>query len=119
MASRAVVSWENPTTRLWQVMCGGHSASTEKAAVQGYVGNTMDISVDVQRMLETMDGIDFLAFTPRGRAGIALPLAQHLSILGPAIVTIASHGLPQDTGELPIARARLDGLRQALCVPHS
>ena len=67
----------------------------EKAAVQGYVGDTVDISVDEHRMLESMDGIEFLSFTPRGGAGVALPLAQHLSILGHAIVTIASRGFPQ------------------------
>lgn len=33
MASRAVVSWGHPTTRLWQVMCGGGPASMEKAAI--------------------------------------------------------------------------------------
>lgn len=85
----------------------------EKAAVQGYVGDTVDISVDEHRMLESMDGIEFLSFTPRGGAGVALPLAQHLSILGHAIVTIAARGLPQDAGGLPVARARVEGLRQA------
>ena len=115
MASSAVVSWGNPTAQLWQVMCGGRPASIEKAAVQGYVQDTVDISVDVHRMIETMDGIDFLAFTPRGGAEIALPLPQYLSILGHAIVTIASRGLPQDASELPVARARMDGLRHAFC----
>ena len=91
MASRAVVLWGNPTTRLWQVMCGGRPASMEKATVQGYVGDTVDISVNFHRMLETMDGIDFLAYTPRGGAGITLPRAQHRDMLGHAIaiVTIA------------------------------
>ena len=61
----------------------------EKAAVQGYVRDTVGISVDVHRMLETMGRIDVLAYTPRGGAGIALPPGQHLNILGHAIVTIA------------------------------
>ena len=81
MASRAVVSWWNPTIRLWRVMCGGRPASIGKAVIQGYVGDTVDLSVDVYRMLETMNGIDSLVFTPCGLAGIALPLTHHLSIL--------------------------------------
>ena len=39
--------------------------------VQGYLGDTAAISVDVHRMLETMDGIDFFAFAPRGGASTA------------------------------------------------
>ncbi|CAN0598244.1 unnamed protein product, partial [Laminaria digitata] len=64
MTSRAVTSWGNPTTRLWQVICGGRPASMQKAAVQGYVGAAVDISDGVHVMLEAMDGINFLAFTP-------------------------------------------------------
>ena len=75
MVSRTVVSWGDPTNHPWQVMCGGRPASMEKAAVQGYVGGTVDISFDIHRMLETMDGVDFLIFTPRDGAGIALALA--------------------------------------------
>ena len=66
MTNRAVTSWGNPTTRLWQIICGGRSPSTHKAAVQGYVGKKVDISARVHTMLENMDGRDFLAFMPRG-----------------------------------------------------
>ena len=62
-----------------------------------------------------MEGIDFLSFTPRGGAGIALPLVQHRSISGYVIVPIASRGLPQDASELPVARVCVDGLCQAFC----
>ena len=79
----------------------------QKAAVQGYVG---EISARVHTMLESMDGIDFLAFVPRGGADITLPLAQHLSILGHTIVTIAIRGLPQEAAHLHVARARVDVL---------
>ena len=85
----------------------------QKAAVQGYVGEKVDISARVHTMLESMDGIDFLAFVPRSGSGITLPLAQHLSILGHAIVTIAIHGLPQEAADLYVARARVDALRGA------
>ena len=64
-------------------------------------------------MLENMDGIDFLTFVPRGGSGMTLPLAQHLSIFGHAIVTIAIHGLPQEAADLHVARARVDALRGA------
>ena len=64
-------------------------------------------------MLESMDGIDFLAFVPRGGSGITLPQAQHLSILGHAIVTIAIRGLAQEASDLHVARARVDALRGA------
>ena len=74
----------------------------QKAAVQGYVGEKVDISARVHTMLENMDGIDFLAFVPRGGSGMTLPLAQHLSILGHAIVTIAIHGLPQEAADLHV-----------------
>ena len=94
MTNRAVTSWGNPTSRLWQIICGGRPPSMPKAAVQGYVGEKVDISPRVHTMLEHMDGIDLLAFVPRGGSGMTLPLAQHLSILGHALVTIAIHGLP-------------------------
>ncbi|CAN0578513.1 unnamed protein product, partial [Laminaria digitata] len=103
MTSRIVTSWGNPTTRLWQIICGGRPGLLQKAAVQGYVGAAVDISDGVHVMLEAMDGINFLAFTPRGGAGITLPLAHHLSILGHAIVTIATRGLPQDAADLHVA----------------
>ena len=61
-------------------------------------------------MRESMDGIEFLAFVPRGGAGITLPLAQHFSILGHAIVTIGIRGLPQEAADLHVARARVDAL---------
>ena len=64
-------------------------------------------------MLENMDGIDFLAFVPRGGSGMTLPLAQHLSILGHAIVTIAVQGFPQKAADLHVARVRVDPLRGA------
>ena len=73
------------------------------------MGDTVNISVDVQRILETMLDIHFLAFTPRGGAGIALKLTQHLSVVGHAIVTIAARGLPQGVVQLPFSRARVDG----------
>ena len=79
MTNRAVTSWGNPTTRLWQIICGGRPPSMQKAAVQGYVGEKVDISARVHTMLESMDGIDFLAFAPRGGAGITLPLARSTS----------------------------------------
>ena len=85
----------------------------QKAAVQGYVGEKVDISARVHAMLESMGGIDFLAFVPRGGAGITLPLAQHFSILGHAIVTMAIHGLPQEAADLHVARVRVDALRGA------
>ena len=113
MTYRAVTSWSIPTTRLWQIICGGRPLSMQKAAVQGYVGEKADISARVHTMLESMDGIDFLAFVPCGGAGITLPLAQHLSILGHAIVTIAIHGLPQEAADLHVARVRVDALRGA------
>ena len=43
-------------------------------------------------MLENMDCIEFLAFVPLGGSGMTLPLAQHLSILGHAIVPSRSTG---------------------------
>ena len=64
-------------------------------------------------MLESMDSIDFLAFVPRGGSGITLPQAQHLSILGHAIVTMAIHGRPQEAADLHVARVRVDALRGA------
>ena len=85
----------------------------QKAAVQGYVGEKVDISARVHTMLQNRDGIEVLAFVPRGGAGITLPLAQHLSILGHAIVTIANHGLPQEAADLHVVRARVDALRGA------
>ena len=60
-----------------------------------------------------MDSIDFLAFTPLGGAGIALPLVQFLSILDHAIVTTTSRELAQEIDELPVAHTRVDGLRRA------
>ena len=102
MINRAVTSWGNPTTRLWQIICWGRPPSIQKAAVQGYVGEKVDISPRVHTMLENMDGIDFLAFVPRGGSGMTLRLAQHLSILGYALVMIAIHGLPQEAAELHI-----------------
>ena len=62
MTNRAVTSWGKPTTRLWQIICGGRPPSMQKTAVQGYVGEKVDISLRVHTMLEHMDGIDFLAF---------------------------------------------------------
>ena len=100
MTNRAVTSWGNPTTRLWQIICGGRPPSMQKAAVQGYVGEKVGISPHT--MLENMDGIDFLAFVPRGGSGMTLSLAQHLSILGHTLVTIAIHGLPQEAAELHV-----------------
>ena len=44
---------------------------------------------------------------------MTIPLAQHLSILGHAIVTIAMHGLPQDAADLHVARVGVDALRGA------
>ena len=61
-------------------------------------------------MLENMDGIDFLAFVPHGGSGMTLPLVQHLSILGHAIVTIVIHGLPQEAADLHVARVRVDAV---------
>ena len=81
--------------------------------MQGYVGEKVDISPRVHTMLENMDGIDFLAFVPRGGSGMTLRLAQHLSILGYALVMIAIHGLPQEAAELHVARVRVDALRGA------
>ena len=107
------MSWGKPTTRLWQIICGGCPPSMQKAAVQGYVGEKVDISPRVHAMLEHMDGIDFLAFVPRGGSGMTLPLAQHLRTLGDALVTIAIHGLPQEATELQVARVRVDALRRA------
>ena len=85
----------------------------QKAAAQGYVGEKVDISARVHTMLDNMDGIYFLAFVPRGGSGMTLPLAQHLSILGHAIVTIAIHGLPQEAADLHVERVRVDALRGA------
>ena len=45
--------------------------------MQGYVGEKVDISPRVHTMFENRDGIDFLAFVPRGGFGMSLPLAQH------------------------------------------
>eukprot|EP00904_Undaria_pinnatifida_P011893 jgi/Undpi1/7834/HiC_scaffold_23.g10307.m1 len=69
-------------------------ASMQTAAGQGYVGDTVDISARVHTMLEILDGIDFLAFVPRGGAGVNPPLSQHLCILGHAIITVATRGFP-------------------------
>ena len=60
----------------------GASGSRGECGSAG-VRHMVDISVDVHRMFDTMDGFDFLTFTPRGGAGIVLPLVQHLSILAP------------------------------------
>ena len=57
-----------------------------------------------------MYGIDILDFVPRSGSGITLPLAQHLSIFGHAIVTIATRGLRQEAADLHVARARVDAL---------
>ena len=38
--------------------------------MQGHVGEKVDISARVQTMVENMDGIDFLAFVPRGGSGM-------------------------------------------------
>ena len=113
MTIRTVTSWGNLMTRLWQIICGGRTPSMQKAAVQGYVGEKLDISARVHTMLENMDGIDFLALVPRGGSGMTLPLAQHLSIFGHAIVTIAIHGLPQEAADLHVARVRVDALPRA------
>ena len=64
-------------------------------------------------MLEGMDGIDFLAFVPRGGSDITLPLTQHRSILGHAVVTIATRGLPRETADLHLARSRVNAFRAA------
>ena len=85
----------------------------QKAAVQGYVGEKDDILPRVHTMLDNMDVIDFLPFVPRGGPGMTLPLAQHLSILGHALMTIAIHGLPQEAAELHVVRVRVDALRGA------
>ena len=44
---------------------------------------------------------------------MTLPLAQHLSILGHALVTIAIYRLPQEAAELHVARVRVDAVRGA------
>ena len=44
---------------------------------------------------------------------MTLPLAQHLSILVRALVTIAIHGLAQEAADLHVARVRVDALRGA------
>ena len=106
-------SWSSPATRLWQVVCGGRPASMQRAAVQGYVGDTVDISARVHTMLEILDGIDFLAFVPRGGAGVHLPLSQHLCVLGHAFITAATRGFPQDAADLHVAHARVEALRVA------
>ena len=113
MTNRAVTSWGNPATHLWQSICGGRPPSMQKAAMQGYVGEKVDISPRVHTMLEHMDGIDVPAFVPRGGSGMTLPLSQHLSILGHALVTIATHGLPQEAAELHVARVRVHALHGA------
>ena len=74
---------------------------------EGYVGEKVDISARVRTMLENTDGIDYLAFVPRGESGMTLPLAQHLSILGHALVTIAIHVFPQEAAYLHVARVRV------------
>ena len=43
---------------------------------------------------------------------MTLPLAQHLGILGHALMTIAIHGLPQEAAELHVVRVRVDALRR-------
>ena len=65
MTNHAVTSWGNPTTRVWHIIRGGRQQSMQKAAVQGYVVEKVDISPRVHTMLENMDGIDFL---PSSRA---------------------------------------------------
>ena len=77
------------------------------------MGTTVNASAGVHGMLEALDDLNLLAFTPRGRAGITLPLAQHLISLGHAIVTIASRGLLQDGADLQVPRARLEALGRA------
>lgn len=66
MTDHAVASWGQPTPRLLQVLHGGRPASMEKPAVHGHVGDTVDISVGVHVMLESMGDIDYLAFAPHG-----------------------------------------------------
>ena len=58
MTNRAVTSWGNPTTRPWQIICGERPPSMQKTAVQGYIGEKVDISARVQTMPENMDVID-------------------------------------------------------------
>ncbi|MEP5651119.1 MAG: hypothetical protein ABJL58_01875, partial [Nitratireductor sp.] len=113
MTNRTVASWANPATRLWQILCGGRPESMQGAAVQGYMGGSVNISAGVHGMSEALDDLHCLAFTPRGGAGITFPLAQYLSILGHAIVTITCRGLPQDGADLQVARARLEALARA------
>ena len=81
--------------------------------MRGYVGDTVDISARVHTMLESLDAIDSLAFVPRGEVGVNLPLSHHLCILGHAIVTVATRGLPQDAADVHVARARVEALRVA------
>ena len=76
--ARAVTAFPSPTTWRGQMICGGRPASMRRAAVQRHVGGTMDISARVHTMLETLDAKDFVAFVPRGGAGVNLPLSQHL-----------------------------------------
>ena len=68
------------TTPPSQVICRSRPAPMQKTAVQGYVGDTVDISTRVHAMLEGMDDINFLAFATCGRSGFAFSLSQHLSI---------------------------------------
>lgn len=111
MTSHPMALWGHRTIRLWPVICGGGPTSIQKADVQRYMGDTVDISTGAHTMLESIDVIDFLAFASRGGGGIKRLLAQHLGILGHAIVTIAARGFPHDPAELQAVRARVEALR--------
>ncbi|MEP5245661.1 MAG: hypothetical protein ABJ111_01230 [Alphaproteobacteria bacterium] len=67
-----------------------------------------------RRTWHALDDLHFLAFTPHGGAGITLPLAQRLSIVWHAIVTISYRGRPQDGADLHVARACLEAFGRAV-----
>ena len=98
ITTRAVTSWGNPTTRLWQVVWAGRPTSMQKAVIQGYVGNAIDPSDHVHTVLEGMESHRLLGLRAPRRGRRHLSLSQHLSTLGHAIVTMATRGLPKDAG---------------------
>ena len=79
------------------------------------MGTTVNYPAGVHGMWRSSDNLDFLVFTPRGEAGLNLPLTPCLSYLGYAIVMISSHGLPQDDVDLHVALVlQRGGLRSSM-----
>ena len=102
-----------PKTRLWRIISGGRLASMQRAAVQWFVGTTINISAGVHGMSERWTTSTFSLHTAR-RDRHQPSIGTTPEHLGYATVTIASHELPQDGADIHIARARLEALGRVL-----